>query len=175
MPLMETISPRDRMQMKLQTGFEALPQTDQTNIMELVNLGKRVVRPEDVEAHAIPDLSPEAKAFVESGLFREIYDINTHREVPAPSNMAGHEVDPMIRGLFEVIKQLTGGKGQIDPGNSNKVGGGEASGKSGKSGKSGFESKLSEGFQSGGPLGLANVHRSLLKDPGYNKFLEGDG
>jgi hypothetical protein len=111
--------------MKLRGMFEALPETDRVNVVELVKLGKRTVAPEAVDMNAVPELSEAGKEFVDSGLFREIYDVNTHREPPPPSNMAASELKPVLRGLMEVISILKDKKGMLDPDNSNRVGGGE--------------------------------------------------
>ena len=175
MSLMDTMPEQSRNHMKLQSQFEELPETDKVNVIELVKLGKRTVNPDDVEAHAIPELSEAGRSFVDGGLFREMYDISTHREVPAPTNMAGHEMNPMMRGLFEMIKNLTGGK-VLDPDHSNRMGGGE-SGPAGPpevGGGSNYESRLGSAYKSGGSRGLAFAHRNLLNDPSYSKFLKGD-
>jgi hypothetical protein len=122
---MEAISPKERQHMKLRGMFEELPETDKTNVIELVKLGKRTVAPEAVEMDAIPELSEAGKEFIDHPLFREIYDVNTHREPPPPNNMAASEIKPVLRGLMEVISILKNREGMLDPDNSNRVGGEE--------------------------------------------------
>jgi hypothetical protein len=125
MPLMEAISPKERQHMKLRGMFDELPDTDKVNVIELVKLGKRTVAPEAVAMDEVPELSESGKEFIDHPLFREMYDVNTHREPPPPTNMAGSELSSVMRGLLEVIKTLKGEEGMLKPDNSNRVGGEE--------------------------------------------------
>jgi hypothetical protein len=161
--------------MRLQGQFEALPDSDKVNVIELVKLGQRHVDPSAMEAEAIPELSEAGRDFIKSDLFRERYDMNVHRE-PPPQAPNSNEMNPVVRGLFEVIKQLQGSQGLLKDDNSNRMGAedaredvGEGDGVVG-----GFEGRLGEAFKVGGAKGLAKMHRELLSDPGYNKFLKGD-
>jgi hypothetical protein len=174
MPLLETISQKERQHMKLRDMFEKLPETDKVGVIELVKLGKRNVAPEAVAMDAVPELSEHGKEFIDHGLFREIYDINTHREPPPPTNMAGSELKPVLRGLMEVISILKDKKGMLDPDNSNRVGAPEVeTSEAEDAGPTGFEDELGTAFKEGGPRGLALAHRELMRDPEYNKFLKG--
>lgn len=122
MPLMETIGPNARMQMRLKGQFEELPTTDQVNVIKLIQLGQRHVDPEAIEAEAIPELSEQGQAFIKNDLFRELYDVRTHRAPPPPDNMAGSEINPVMRGLLDVIKTLAGPQAVLDPDKSNRMG-----------------------------------------------------
>jgi hypothetical protein len=178
MPLLEAISPKERQHMKLRGMFDDLPETDKVNVIELVKLGKRTVAPEAVAMDAIPELSEHGKEFVDHPLFREIYDVNTHREPPPPNNMAGSELKPVLRGLMEVISILKGKEGMLDPDNSNRMGGEEGESEEIELNDemediAEFESKLGDAYKRGGPKGLARAHRMLLRDPEYNTFLKG--
>ena len=126
MPLLEAISPKERQHMKLRGMFDELPETDKVNVIELVKLGKRTVAPDAVAMDAVPELSEHGKEFIDHPLFREIYDVNVHREPPPPNNMAGSEINSVMRGLLEVIKTLKGSEGMLKPDNSNRVGGEES-------------------------------------------------
>jgi hypothetical protein len=179
MPLLDALSQKERQHMKLRGMFEELPETDKAGVIELVKMGKRTVAPEAMALEAAPELSEQGKAFVDHGLFREVYDINTHREPPPPTNMAGSELKPVLRGLMEVISILKDKKGMLDPDNSNRVGAPDIesskdiSKRPKEKGATGFEDELGTAFKEGGPRALALAHRELLRDPEYTKFLKG--
>lgn len=173
MPLNDVIPSKDRMQLRLQGQFSDLPSEDKAKVIKLIQLGKRTVDPNDIDAQEIPELSEEGKQFVDSPLFREIYDVKVHREPPPETP----NLTPLLGGLMEVIKLLSGGKGLLKEENANLVGGGEdeaAAGKSKSKSKGGFEDILAEGYKKHGPKGLAAAHKMLVsKDKKYTKFLEG--